>query len=365
MDTPGIWHRTSRTPENARSDGDAGTATFKSSRLALRPLDEYEIPDPRDWLAAIIAGSDDAIIGKDLDGTIRSWNCGATRLFGYTAEEVVGLPITVLIPEDRLDEEPHILSQISQGKHIEHFETQRRHKDGSLLDLSLTISPIRNARGAIVGASKIARDIALRRQAQEKQQLLFGEMQHRIKNLFALTAGIVSLTARSEDNIANLVQAIHERLTALARAYELTMPNLAVEAHAIAEISLPALLHAILRPYEGQDRITVKGDDLKVSSKALTDLALLLHELATNAAKYGSLSVPEGRLDLSITKTDVGVQVTWIETCGPQVSQPEAAGFGSRLERSLAAALSATLERNWRPEGLSISMLFPLEKFTD
>lgn len=108
-------------------------------------------PDPRDWLVAIINGSDDAIISKDLNGYIRTWNAGATRLFGYAADEVVGKPITILIPKERLDEEPAILAEIRRGNRVDHFETVRRRKDGSPVDLSLTISPERNSRGAIVG----------------------------------------------------------------------------------------------------------------------------------------------------------------------------------------------------------------------
>src|SRR5690606_13543749 len=134
---------------------------------------------------------------KDLAGRIQSWNTGATRIFGYTAEEAIGKPITMLIPEDRLDEEPGILAQIRRGERVEQLETGRRRKDGSETELSLTSSPIRNAAGVIVGASKIARDISHRRLSEERLHLLMGEMQHRIKNLFALANAIVSLSARS------------------------------------------------------------------------------------------------------------------------------------------------------------------------
>ena len=110
-------------------------------------------------LAAIVQSSQDAIVSKTLDGVIRTWNPGAERLFGYKAEEVVGRPVTLLIPPDRLDEEKAILSQVSRGERIEHYETIRVAKDGRQLDVSLTVSPIRDAAGRIIGASKIARDI--------------------------------------------------------------------------------------------------------------------------------------------------------------------------------------------------------------
>ena len=118
-------------------------------------------------LASIVESSDDAIVSKDLDGIIRTWNRGAERLFGYKAAEVIGRPITILIPPDRLDEEPGILARIRRGERVDHYETVRRHKDGSLIDISLTVSPMRDAKGAIVGASKIARDITERKRAEE------------------------------------------------------------------------------------------------------------------------------------------------------------------------------------------------------
>lgn len=118
-------------------------------------------------LAAIVATSDDAIISKDLSGVITSWNHGAERLFGYSAEEIIGQSVTLLIPLDHLDEEPQIIERIKRGEAIEHYETVRRRKDGSLLDISLTVSPLKDTTGRIVGASKIARDITERRRAED------------------------------------------------------------------------------------------------------------------------------------------------------------------------------------------------------
>ena len=118
-------------------------------------------------LATIVEFSDDAIVSKDLNGVITSWNRGAERLFGYTAEEAIGKPITILIPPDRQNEEPGILERIRRGQQVDHYETVRRRKDGSLVDISLTASPVKNAQGKIIGASKIARNITERRQAEE------------------------------------------------------------------------------------------------------------------------------------------------------------------------------------------------------
>src|SRR6202158_2004650 len=117
-----------------------------------------------DLLAAIVDSSDDAIISKTLDGVITSWNKSAERLFGYTREEAVGQHITLIIPEDRRDEETKIVERLRRGERVDHFETVRVRKDGTLLDLSLTISPVKDAAGSVVGASKVARVITERKQ---------------------------------------------------------------------------------------------------------------------------------------------------------------------------------------------------------
>lgn len=317
-------------------------------------------PEPRDWLAAIIDGSDDAIISKDLNGIIQSWNNAASRLFGYSADEVLGKPITILIPEDRLDEEPVILSRIQRGERVDHFETRRRRKDGTLIDISLVISPIRNANGVIVGASKIARDITERRLAQERQELLMGEMRHRVKNLFALAGAIVSISARSAGSADAVLPTIQSRLASLARAHELTMAGTPEEQTGEAQTRLLAVIRTILDPYTSGGRIKIEGEDPEVGGKAISNIALVLHELATNAAKYGSLSVAEGCLDVRVWSEDGLAHLSWIEKNGPEPSLSGKGGFGSRLEQGLVNALSAEIQRDWQPSGLSVLLRIPL-----
>jgi len=143
----------------------------------------YERDEQLQQLASIVQSSDDAIVSKNLDGIITSWNKGAERIFGYTAEEAIGQPITIVIPQDRQDEERTILTRIRRGERIDHFETVRQHKHGSLIVLSLTISPVKNAAGKIVGASKIARDVTEQKRSQEQIATLAREAEHRSKNL--------------------------------------------------------------------------------------------------------------------------------------------------------------------------------------
>jgi PAS domain S-box-containing protein len=163
---------------------------FVHTRCFTRDITEQkEAREIRDRLAAVVDSSDDAIISKTLDGIITTWNKGAEEIFGYRAEEVIGKPVTILIPADRINEEPQILKRLRQGEKVDHYETIRRRKDGTLLNISLTVSPICDANGRIVGASKIARDITQRvraesalREAQEKLSRHAEELEQQVND---------------------------------------------------------------------------------------------------------------------------------------------------------------------------------------
>jgi PAS domain S-box-containing protein len=161
-------------------------------------------------LAAIVESSDDAIISKQLDGTITSWNGAAERLFGYTADEIIGGSVMMLIPEERHDEETEIIGRIRSGERVEHFETQRRHKSGKLINISLTVSPIkRSSDGMIVGASKIARDITQKKQAEE-------QLERQAERLETLNR--ISRIISQDLDLDRIVQAVTDEATALSGA---------------------------------------------------------------------------------------------------------------------------------------------------
>jgi PAS domain S-box-containing protein len=168
------------------SDAECGKAG-EALRQTLAELKDTKasLREGLERLAAIVRFSDDAIISKNLNGIITSWNKGAERLFGYSAEEVIGKSITILIPAERQDEEDTILNLIRRGDRLEHYETVRQRKDGSLVDISLTISPLRDAKEKIIGASKIARDITERKRSEAQMSMLAREAEHRAKNLLA------------------------------------------------------------------------------------------------------------------------------------------------------------------------------------
>jgi len=315
--------------------------------------------------AAIVESSDDAILSKDLDGVILSWNQGAERLFGYAAAEAIGHPVTLIIPKERHDEEQVILDKIRRGEAVRQFETVRQRKDGSLVDISLTISPIKDSQGRIIGASKIARDITELTKARERQQLLLREMSHRVKNLFALSSSVVSLSARSASSIQELADSARERLAALARAHSLTFSHGVVDS-STRPATLQSLIQTIVAPFDraeghGRSRIVVSGVDLPVSGATVTSMALLLHEFATNAAKYGALSTDEGTIDVDCSKDGDDVVLCWFERGGPPVQEPAGPeGFGGVLSRiAVNKQLGGEIERIWKREGLCIRVRIP------
>ena len=301
-------------------------------------------------LGAIIESNEDAIISKNLDGVIMTWNSGAERLFGYTADEAIGQPVTMLMPPERVDEEPGIIARIRRGERVEHYDTVRRRKDGSAVDISLTVSPIKDSDGTIIGASKIARDITERKQAEHRQQLLVGEVKHRIKNLLATVQAIARQTLKGAP--VEEREAFVARLMALANAQDL----LTLERWNRAPVD--EVVERALRPFEAKHnaRFLTKGPaDVWVDAQRASLLTMALHELATNAVKYGALSNGYGVVSLiwevKGEEGEQSVRLTWRELGGPPVVPPERKGFGSFLiERALQGGGGAKLDYN--PNGL-------------
>lgn len=297
-----------------------------------------------------------------------SWNRGAQRLFGYTAAEAVGRPVTILIPPDRHDEEPAILERVRRGESIDHYETIRQRKDGSLVDISLTVSPIKNKKGEVVAASKIARDITETKRAQARQELLLREMDHRIKNLFTLAVSVLNLSGRSAGSVPQLIESASSRLSALARAHALTLShNFAASPPAARQTTLHTLIEAIFAPHldeGGARRFSIIGCDMEISGSTISGLALLLHEFATNSVKYGALSSRAGQIKIHCADRDGVVAITWSELGEPSVVSPTAAkGFGDLLVRAtVTGQLGGEISGDWKPEGLVIRLSVPRER---
>jgi PAS domain S-box-containing protein len=299
------------------------------------------------WLALIVESSDDAIISKNLDGIITSWNRGAERIFGYSAKEAIGEPVTIVIPHDRQDEERVILTRIRRGERIDHFETVRQRKHGSLIVVSLTVSPIKNAEGKIVGASKSARDITEQKRAQEQIASLAREAEHRSKNLLSTVQATVNLS--QSDTPEGLKKAIEGRIQALANVHSLFVETRWIGAE------LSSIATQELAPYFEKDerRVRIEGPQVLLEPNAAQAIAVTLHELATNAAKYGALSVPNGQINLKWLHAANGrLNLRWRETGGPVAKMPKHRGFGTPVIERLIRQLKGKANFDWRPEGL-------------
>jgi PAS domain S-box-containing protein len=315
-----------------------------------------ESNDQLRWYASIVENSDDSIITKDLDGIIKSWNKAAERVFGYTAEEAVGQPITILIPLERLDEEPTILERIRRGERTDHYETIRQRKDGSLIDISLTVSPVKNAQGEIVGASKIARDITDRKRSEERIATLAREAEHRTKNILAAVQATVNLSqSKTPDELKRVIEG---RIQALANVHALFVETRWKGAE------LSTLAQRELAPYlrDNEARAHIDGPELLLEPNIAQTIAMILHELATNAAKYGGLSVAKGRVEVkwSVVASDHLI-LTWTEQGGPAVKKPTRQGFGTRvMERMIRDQHKGDLRLDWSAEGLVCAIILPM-----
>ena len=314
--------------------------------------------NPVAWLAAIVEHSDDAIISTDLNGIITSWNIGAEQIFGYKAAEIVGQSILKLIPPDRHSEEDFILEKMKKGERIRQYDTVRRRKDGTLVDVSLTVSPIL-VDGQIVGASKIARDITARKQAQLTQTLLLRELNHRTKNLLAVADSIVRQTSRSSPP-EEMVDRISRRLHALSVSQDLMIDSewRGADITNIIRWQLASIID------DHANRIKLSGPVCTLTPRTAQALGLAIFELATNALKFGSLSTKSGTVQIIWSIGDYSgkreFRMSWQEVGGPPVIQPAHCGFGSTIiERMIARSLLGSAKVTYAPAGLIWEIVAP------
>jgi PAS domain S-box-containing protein len=301
------------------------------------------------WLTSIVENSGDSIVTMNRDGIIISWNQAAERLFGYTAEETVGKSVTILIPPELHDEVTAILVRIRCGERVNQYETIRQRKDGSLINISLTVSPVKNAQGEIVAASAIARDTTERKHNEEHIATLAREAEHRTKNILATVQATVHLS--HSDTADGLKRAIEGRLQALTKLHDLFVDS----RWSGAELSRIAAQE--LSPYvgEGEVRARIDGPYVLLAPNTAQAIAMILHELATNAAKYGALSVAKGRVEVkwSLPANDQLI-LTWTEKGGPAVKKPLHKGFGIRMmEQMTKDQNQGDFRLHWGAKGLA------------
>jgi PAS domain S-box-containing protein len=319
--------------------------------MLLDLTDRYRAEETKNHLSAIVESSFDAIVSKDLNTIIKTWNGGAQRLFGYTVEEAVGQSITMLIPDDHQDEEPRIIERIRRGERVETFETVRKHKDGSLVPVSLTISPVRNATGQIIGASKIARDITSAKENEQRIRLLMREVNHRVKNQYAVILSMIRETNKRAENPAAFERHVRERIMALSRSHDLLVTG------DWKGVSIFELLLSQAKPFGNEERISMTGPSIALNPNAVQYLGIAFHELATNSAKYGVLSEDQGSISARWEVAGSGAartfQLTWTERDGPEVQMIGQGGFGSVvLKRVVPEAVGGTSRLEYGPHGI-------------
>ena len=446
------------------------------ARQAADDLKRMEAEAEQALLAAIVDSASDAIIAKTLEGIVTTWNAAAERLFGYAAHEMIGQSIRRLIPADRQHEEDMILQRIAAGDRIEHYDTVRVAKDGRTIDVSLTVSPVRNSAGQILGASKISRDITerkraetlLRRQAdlldqshdaifvwkvpggitywsrgaeelygytreeaigrvshellrtradvpvteieaqittagrwrgelkhttrdgrtvivesrhdrviydgeayaletnrdmtemkarQERIQVLVHELNHRSKNILSLVQSIARQTSGS--NHEDYIERFSQRLQALAANQDLLVKSEwnGVSIHDLVRAQLAHFADLI-----GQ-RILIEGPMLSFTPAAAQGIGLALHELATNAGKYGAFTDVKGRVDIAWACDEGTFSISWTESNGPPVIPPERRGFGSTVIIRLAEmSVDGAVDLQFPQPGLTWRLTCPADK---
>ena len=386
---------------------DAHGNIIGAARIPRDITDRKHEEEVRARLAAIVASSDDAIVSKSLDGIIRTWNRGAERIFGYRAEEAVGRHITLIIPEERRSEEDMVLGKIRAGEIVDHFETVRRTKDGRLIDISLTVSPIRDPRGRVIGASKIARDITERkrmdalvreseerlrsmvsglRQADEKKDEFIALLAHELRNPISAIAVASDLLARStiEDRkarfavpaIARQVKQLRRLVDDLLNMARITTGKLVLRKNPVELLSFVGRVAADRRAMAAPGvEILVSGAPTWVEADGAR-LQQMIENLLDNAAKYGGkrivLSVGQdgGRGTLDVQDDGAGMSPEtlaslfkpFVQGEQPADREQHGLGLGLALVERLAALHGGSV--NAKSEGLgkgsTLTIVLPL-----
>jgi PAS domain S-box-containing protein len=313
-------------------------------------------------LAAIVASSDDAILSKDLQGNITSWNEGASRIFGYDASEMIGQSIMKIIPEELRGEEVDIIAKVRKGERVTHYETQRVTKDNRRIDVSLTVSPVIDKSGKIIGASKVARDISSRKRAEEAQKLLVRELNHRVRNTLSVIQSVTHHTMRKAKSMADFAASFEGRIKAMAAAHTLLTESNWDGADIVG------LIRSQLIALDDDSRIKLTGPSFHLTPQLTLHVGMLVHELATNSRKYGALSRAGGRLEVSWSTTTNGkrmLTLRWAEAVEFDLNPPSSRGFGSTLIQTVTQQSGGNAEVNFSSRGITWDISLDLNSPVD
>lgn len=310
-------------------------------------------------LATLVQSSSDAIISLSLNGVIETWNPAAEHLFGYEASEIIGQTIDTLAPPRTLAAEKELLDRARDGD-ASRLETQLLHKNGTPIDVTISAAPIRSRGGIIIAVSHLIEDIRERKEWDRSIALLNRELQHRNKNLLAVVQSIADQTMRNTAGPGEFRVAFQGRLQALAASNDLLNQT------NWAGADLATFIDKQLKPHIHKSEIQLKksGPSMRLPPSLTIPLGLALHELGTNALKYGALAAPGGKVEISwcvLAAEDDGLtrlDLTWQERGGPLVTPPTRQGFGSTLiNRGIPGAV---IERQFNQEGVRCRIVVEL-----
>jgi PAS domain S-box-containing protein len=311
---------------------------------------------PRErFLEAILQSAIEyAIFSLDLDGLITSWNEGAIRVLGWTAEEAIGLPGSIIFTEEDKKvgaPQQEMTTALEEGGALD--ERWHLRKDGSRFWASGQLMALRSEDGRLEGYVKILRDRTDQRETEDRQRTLMHELNHRMKNTLAVVQAITAQSFRSARSLEEASTSITARIGAYAKAHDILLQRdwVGMTMRAVVEATAANLA------LEGSERLRMHGPTMELGRQAALSFSLVFHELATNARKYGALSGDEGSVDVVWALSTAGgaqrFQLSWIETGGPTVVPPQRKGFGSRLlQSSLRAFGNADVE--FPPEGVRV-----------
>ncbi|MDP8997070.1 MAG: PAS domain S-box protein [Pseudomonadota bacterium] len=304
-------------------------------------------------LTALVASSGDAVIGVDLNGNIEAWNKGAETLFGYSADDIIGKPKSILVPQDLRAEFDAQRPKILAGE-IVRAESVRLSRDGRRIDIEFVDAPITDSFGATRGYSTIIRDISERAAARDHRQLLMRELAHRTKNQLAIIQSIAQQTRRNTTSRDGFIKAFNGRIQGLAASHDILAKQQwqAIPIKDLVKSQVGVLVSEI------DKSIVISGPDIALTPVHAEALGLALHELTTNSIKYGALSVAKGLVAITwrVANEPSPMQVffEWQESGGPKIKKPPVRqGFGTRvLNNIVALSLGGEARMEYRPEGL-------------
>lgn len=308
---------------------------------------------------AMVEATIDGVYSLTPDLIIETWNSGARRLYGYEAAEIIGRSELELCLDGAGSALADLVAEVRARGHAVTVDDSRRRKDGSIVQVIFCLAPLRDAEGRLTGYTAVAHDITERKAEEKTRQLLLGELNHRVKNTLAMVQSIASQTLRRVRTLDEFGPSFSGRLSALSTAHNM------LTATSWRGATVASLVREQLElGGAAAERYRCEGPEVWLAPQPAVRLALVLHELGTNARKHGALSVPGGRVDLAWQIRDCGplpiILLLWREVDGPPVSPPARRGFGSLLIEQSLRADGGIVDMRFEPDGLRCKVQVPL-----